>query len=187
MTRSLAHVANELLVLRCQAGDERALAVLYERWSPRLARHAARLTGRRDALADVCQEAWLSIARGLPRLDDPAAFPAWAYRIVGRRCADWIRQRQRDGANTTLETAQIPAPPEAGTADDDIAAVRRALRVLPADQRALLALFYGEELGVSSIARAMDIPVGTVKSRLHHARRALALLLDANDDERKTA
>jgi len=175
--RSLNTVANELLVLRCRGGDARALAVLYERWQPRFARHASYLTGRRDSVPDICQEAWLAIVRRIGRLDDPARFPAWAYRIVSRRCADWIRERTRAAARTAPLTRE-PTAASDGTRDEDILRVRRALRRLPGEQRAILALHYGEQLSVREISVALDVPPGTVKSRLHHARRTLSRILE---------
>lgn len=176
--RRLSSVASELLLLRCQGGDERALAALYAHWSPRLARHAWRLTGRRDAVADVCQESWLAIVRGIARLDDPARFPAWAYRIVSRRCADWIRERTRRAASMT-PLADEPAVTTPDRADvDDLARLRHALRKLPREQQAALGLYYGEGLSVKQVALALDIPAGTVKSRLHHGRHALSQILE---------
>lgn len=179
--RRLNTVASELLVLHCQAGDERALAALYEHWGPRLARHAARLTGRQDAVADVCQDAWLAIARGIGRLDDPARFPAWAYRIVSRRCADWVRQRVRARSSTTALDGEHAAPAEDLPDADEISRLRHAMRRLPPDQQAVLALHYGEGLGVRDIAVALAVPIGTVKSRLHHARRTLSDALERDD------
>jgi RNA polymerase sigma factor (sigma-70 family) len=182
--RPIHAVANELLVLRSQGGDERALAVLYEYWSPRFARHAGRLTGRRDAVPDICQDAWLAIARGLAGLDDPARFPAWAYRIVSRRCADWIR-RQVGAESKTTPLVADPVAPDAhapgAPGGDEIDLLRRAMRRLPATHQVVLALFYGDALGVREIARALEIPPGTVKSRLHHGRQALALILERSE------
>ncbi|MHC5024135.1 MAG: RNA polymerase sigma factor [Planctomycetota bacterium] len=179
--RPLNTVANELLVLRCQGGDEQALAVLYEYWNPRFARHAGRLTGRRDTVADVCQEAWLAIARGLARLDDPARFPAWAYRIVSRRCADWIRQRMRVAANSVPLADDPVAPPDDPAGQDEVSRLRQSMHRLPGAHQVVLNLYYGDGLGVAAIARALEIAPGTVKSRLHHSRQALALILERNE------
>lgn len=74
-------ILDELLVLRCQAGDRAALDLLVERWNPRLLRLARRLTQSDDA-DEVVQEAWLAIVRGVARLQDPALFPSWALRIA---------------------------------------------------------------------------------------------------------
>ncbi|MHC4217223.1 MAG: RNA polymerase sigma factor [Planctomycetota bacterium] len=182
MARSREDILDEWLVFRIQEGDTEALRELVSRWNPKLWRHARRLIGETDAAADALQDAWLAIVRGLPRLRDPAVFRSWAYRIVSRRCADWIRRRQRDRAmnqGAPADPAEAPAP--AGTpasASDDIAAVRQAIRELPADHRLVLSLHYLEGLSVREIACALDIPAGTVKSRLHHARNILRETLE---------
>ena len=85
MTRSLESIHDELLVLRCQSGETEALEELIRSWQPRLWRHARRLTGRVDAAWDVLQETLLAIVRSLHRLDDPALFRTWAYRIASQR------------------------------------------------------------------------------------------------------
>src|SRR5262245_7549520 len=95
MAEPLQEVLTELLVLRAQAGRRDAVGLLVRAWHDRLWRYARRQTGSDDAANDVLQDAWTDIARGLPRLDDPARFGAWAYRIVSRRCALWIRKQQR--------------------------------------------------------------------------------------------
>ncbi|MGO9112495.1 MAG: RNA polymerase sigma factor [Thermoguttaceae bacterium] len=77
---------DELLVLRCQEGDTEAFELLVARWQQRLWRHAWRLTGNESAAWDVLQEAWIGISRGINRLVDAAAFPAWAYQIISNKC-----------------------------------------------------------------------------------------------------
>lgn len=178
-------IYDQWLVIRCQAGEEDALAELVERWRPRLYRHACRLTGNADAAADATQEAWLAIVRGLRRLDDSARFPAWAYRIVTFKCADWTRRRQRDriahnhhvDRQRTLDGAE-DAPSDASGESGEIARLRSALRQLSGEHRAALSLYYLEELSVAQIAGALNIPQGTVKSRLHFARAHLKAIIE---------
>jgi RNA polymerase sigma-70 factor, ECF subfamily len=86
---------DELLVLRCQEGDAEAFEALVGRWQRRLWRYAWRLTGDESAAWDALQEAWIGISRGIGRLADAAAFPAWAYRIVSNKCRDSIRRDLR--------------------------------------------------------------------------------------------
>ncbi|MHC4768741.1 MAG: RNA polymerase sigma factor [Planctomycetota bacterium] len=182
MARSREDILDEWLVLRIQEGDAEALREIVSRWNPRLWRHACYLIGQTDGAADALQDAWLAIVRGLPRLHDPAVFRSWAYRIVSRRCADWIRRRQRDRVVTeqvTPDLADAPAPGADPAADrDDVTAVRQAIRELPGDHRLVLTLHYLDGLSVREIACALDIPQGTVKSRLHNARNTLRETLE---------
>ena len=87
MPRSYEEIQNELLVLKAQAGDRDALKDLVAYWQPRFARLAWRLTNQREAARDVAQESWLAVVRGMKKLDDPASFRSWTYRIVKNKCA----------------------------------------------------------------------------------------------------
>lgn len=182
MKRTPEVIYDEWLVLRSQDGDADALRILAGRWHGRLLRHAARLTNDADGAAEAAQEAWLAIVRGLRRLDDPARFPAWSLRIVSFKCADWIRARSRDrerwSGSQGIETTPSAPAEDLTQHDDDLARLRAALRTLSADHRAALSLHYLEGMSVDDIAHALNIPPGTVKSRLHHARARLKETLE---------
>ncbi len=169
-------------MLQCQEGDGDALKTLIARWQPRLARLAWRLTGEREAARDVVQDAWLAIVRGLKRLDDPARFRWWAYRIVTNKCADWIRRRsvRRSAAQELRDAAASTRDDSSNQTDsaNDVARMRDAMAKLPDEQRAVLSLHYLDEMGVREIARVLGVPDGTVKSRLHHARNRLKEALE---------
>jgi len=166
-------VFEEFLVLLAQGGDREALERLAFRWRPRHYAHARRLLADADGAADAVQEAWLGIVRGLGRLQDPAGFPAWSYAIVTRRCRD--RQRRDARTPATQAAEPIDGRPRAREETVDL---RAALAALPPDQRAAIALFYRDGFTGAEIAEALCIPVGTVKSRLFHARRALRRYLE---------
>lgn len=169
------------LAAAARTGDRRALGRLAERWHPKLLAHAHRLTGERQLAADCVQEAWTDILNGVSSLDNAAAFPAWAFRIVSRRCARSIRRRQRHRtgeaalAREDHQSAEAINEPET---QSEMATIGRAIDELPRQQRAVLALFYTEGLRVAEIAAAMDIAPGTVKTRLMHAREKLRARLE---------
>lgn len=176
MTPRKAHdVLDELLVLNAQAGDRQAFAEIYRRWSPRLERHIGRLVNDRHATLDVAQNVWMSIARGIRRLDDPTSFASWSYRIATHKAADWTRDVQR--------RRRLIARAPGGHADAraekvDLDPVRAAIRSLSPDQRALLSMHYADGLSLSHIGHALQIPIGTVKSRLHAARAEVRRILE---------
>ena len=177
MGRGPEQILDEYLVVLSQAGSRDALRELVRRWSPRLARYAARTLGSGEGVEDVVQETWSSALRGLPRLRDPARFPAWIYALATRKCADAIRARRRsrrlaDGLQA--EAVVNGQAVEAAGAGLDLA---EALRRLPPGQRIAVSLHYGEDLPVDDVAAVLGVPAGTVKSRLHAARAALKLLL----------
>lgn len=181
----IRRVLDEYLVAAARAGDRRAFTDMYQRWQRKLLAHAWRLTGNDDMARDAVQAAWLEIARGLGRLEDERAFPAWAYRIVSRLCARAIdascRRRQLSSA--------VSAEPKSDfievdlEAHDDARRLHLAIRRLPPDQRAAIALFYFEGLSVAESAVALDTPAGTIKTRLMHARRNLRAILQGDDHD----
>jgi DNA-directed RNA polymerase specialized sigma24 family protein len=109
MARPVKQVFDEMLVLYAIDGKQDALDLLARRWRPRHYAHARRLLNRGDLAADAVQDAWISIVRGLWRLQDPAMFPAWSYSIVTRRCQDLLRRayRSRESEWMNLHPRQI--------------------------------------------------------------------------------
>lgn len=180
MGRGPEQVLDEYLVVLSQAGSREALRQLVERWSPRLVRYAARTLGSPEGVDDVVQETWSAALRGLPRLGDPARFPAWIYALATRRCADAIRARRRSRRLADGLQAERAVNGQAMAGEGlglDLAA---ALRRLPPGQRMAVSLHYGEDLAVEEVAAVLGVPPGTVKSRLHAARAALKLLLEGD-------
>lgn len=167
----------EMLVLLAQHGERKALERLAERWRPRHYAHARRLLGSADGAEDAVQEAWVGIVRGIGRLRESGRFPAWSYAIVTRRCQDLVRRKAREPKGDPDADPPDPVPVDSYVRMD----LRRALAGLPADQRAAVALFYLEGLGIDEIAQALLAPAGTIKTRLFHARRALRARLEGED------
>lgn len=187
MDRQSGQVLDELLIFRCQDGDEASLALLVRRWQKRLWSHALRLTGKVDVASEVCQEAWLAIIRNIRQLRDPAAFRGWAYGIVTRKAADWGRDRQRQHnlAERAARQEELNAV-DAGSDDreQEIAVLRLALRRMPEKHRLVLTLFYLEGLSVAEISEALAVSEGTVKSRLFHAREQMKKLVNSMSNEK---
>lgn len=178
MARSTDRIIDEYLVVSSRAGDREAFEALARRWQKKLIAHAWRLTGDTEAAKDAVLAGWIEIVRGLHRLQDERAFPAWAYRIVSRRCAKLIGRtiRQRE---ISAELAQQPIfESDLGTAQVDAGRLRMAIRDLPPEQRSAIALFHFEEMSVAEVAVALNVPAGTVKTRLMHARRKLRAVLE---------
>lgn len=176
---------DEDLVLRCQGEDAEAFEELVSRWQVRLWKHAVRLTGDEEAAWDVVQDSWLAVMKGIVGLASPAAFPAWVFRIVSNKCADWVRKRQR-----WREKAKEIAAEEEALSDGNPAglspkadALAVALRSLSGDRRALLALHYAEGFGINEISTILEVPPGTVKSRLHAARNQLKRIMEEQEHE----
>lgn len=171
-----------LLVLRCQAGDEAAFARLFAEFGERTLAYLRGLLG--DDAEDVQQEVWLAVYRGLGGLADPGAFRTWLYRTTRHRAVDWLRRRRRErelADDVERETVgAVAGPPDegAGLAGIDEARLEAALAGLPPPQREVLLLKYRDDLSYAEIALVVGCPIGTVRTRLHHAKRRLHELLD---------
>jgi RNA polymerase sigma-70 factor (ECF subfamily) len=168
------------LVERAQRGDREAFTSLAFELSDRLFAVAQRILRDFDSAGDVLQVTLLRIWRDLPTLRDPGLVEAWAYRVLIRACHDELRKQRR----------QIPAlhllPADGGVeADPAIAIADReqldhAFRRLPVEQRAAIVLQYYRDLTLPQIAEILQVPVGTVRSRLHYAKRALRSAVEAD-------
>jgi RNA polymerase sigma-70 factor, ECF subfamily len=170
---------DELLVIQAQEGAVEAFSELVKRWQDRLWRLAWRLTDDEQAAWDVLQDAWIVISRRIRRLDDPAAFPAWAYRITSNKSRDWIRRRQRMRRADEAYGARWSDNENSGDSSDQLYAdLREALASLAGRDRAILSLRYEDGFSIAQIAEVLVIPPGTVKSRLHYARQRLRRFLE---------
>ena len=168
--RSVEQIVDEILVMDCQSGRSKALEILVSRWQERLWRYARRLTGDSEAAWDITQESWLGIIRGISRLNDPARFRSWAYRIVTNKASDWLKKNKAVRKTDIGELDDHPHNPHKERRDTGL---RELLDKLDIKKRVALSLYYFEQLSVPEIAAALRVPNGTVKSRLHNARNEL--------------
>jgi RNA polymerase sigma-70 factor (ECF subfamily) len=178
MTDTTDRLYEHVLVLRCRAGDEAAFAELVERYQPRLRYYLRKMLRDLQEAEDALQDAWLAVFRALPRLSDLGAFRAWLYRIARDQALRRLRKRRPeyrcpeevDSADGRAEEAQL--------ASEAVECIHAALDELPAPQREVLVFRYVEDMSYEEIARVVGCPVGTVRSRLHHAGRALRAVLE---------
>lgn len=167
MNRDISNIEDQLLVMDAQDGSREAMEKLVHRWQKRLWTHALRLTGDSHAAWDVTQSAWYDMIRRLGKLHDPAAFPAWAFRITTCKSVDWIKKKRPMQPIQPEILDQLTAKQEQDTGIDEL------LVMLDVDKRAVLCLYYFEGMSVSEIGESLKIPAGTVKSRLYSARNQL--------------
>jgi len=169
MTDLSEQLVDEVLVMECQRGNAKALDMLISRWQKRLWCYVYRLTGRSEAAWEATQDAWLGIVRGIGRLQEPARFRSWAYRIATNKAHDWTRSNPRAPQEEATGRAAGGNPDTAQSLEASID-LRAILRRLPDARRTVLTLYYLEGFGVAEMAAILRIPAGTVKSRLHTAR-----------------
>jgi RNA polymerase sigma-70 factor (ECF subfamily) len=168
------------LVDRARRGDREAFSVLAGGAVDRLYAIARLILRDAELAEDATQEALVRAWRDLPTLRDVERFDAWLYRLIVRASADVGRHRRRWRAEITILPAE-PAEPDRTSELADRDQLERALRRVSDDQRAILVLTYYVGLSPTDAADALDIPVGTAKSRLHYAIEALRAAVEADD------
>ena len=160
------------LVRAAQRGSEEAMEALFRRHWPAAHRAAYLVVHDATAAEDIAQEAFLAALRALDRFDRKRPFGPWLHRIVVNRSIDWARARalrREVGAESTGE----PSAPADRPTDPYTPPVMAALRALPADQRAVVVLRHLLEYTPGEIAELLDLPRGTVNSRLRRALDSL--------------
>ncbi|MFN8642376.1 MAG: RNA polymerase sigma factor [Candidatus Binatia bacterium] len=155
------------LVQRANRGDAEAFATLYRRHRDWVIRLAERHTGNHDDALDVLQDAFAHLFGRFPGFVLTAQLKTFLYPVVRHLALDRIRRRRPEVDIDALADT-LPAPPV--TADGDLS---RLLALLPPGQREVLLLRYADDLSLEQIAAALNVPLGTVKSRLHAALAAL--------------
>jgi RNA polymerase sigma-70 factor, ECF subfamily len=171
-------MAQRETVERARCGDADAFMELIGPFDRDHRALAYGILGDRHRMDDALQEAYLKAYRGLSGFDGRAAIGTWLYRIVYNACLDELRREGRV-VHLPLETvSELAGPAEsagAGISRDDLV---HALRSLPAELRAVVVLVYTQGLDYGAVSEVVGIPVGTVASRLHRARRLLRRALD---------
>jgi len=186
---------DEALVRRIQAGDADAFAGILDAWQGRVERLVRRMFPReRETVEDLVQEVFLRVFRGLAGFEGSSAFGTWVHRITTNVCISEIRSRRalkRDVPTTSLDQPLLgsedlriePEAPAAAPGQDlenreMYAACRNAIDGLPSMWRMILVLRDLEDKSYEEIAEILDLPIGTVRSRLHRARARVRKLLE---------
>jgi RNA polymerase sigma-70 factor, ECF subfamily len=167
----------ELIVQLCQ-GSLEALGLLYDRYQRMVYRTALAITGDPDAAADLLQDVFLRLHRFVRRIDLERPLEPWLYRVTTNLAYTWVKRHNRwtksleDIAEWLLSGRKNP-PLSQVELNDTWAQVQQALSALPLSQRVVVVLYYINDLSLQEISDILEIPVGTVKSRLHYGRLAL--------------
>jgi RNA polymerase sigma-70 factor, ECF subfamily len=168
------------LVEQAQRGDENAFDALVRATGDRCIGIAYRILRDVDLAEDAVQTAYVNAWRDLRSLREPDRFEAWLHRTLTRACYEEARKSRRFAANIRA------LPTEASYSPDDVLSVLdrdqldRGIRRLSVEQRAVLVFHHYLGLTLAEVADRLDIPIGTAKSRLHHATHALRAALDAD-------
>ena len=182
MSHVFESLSLQILVLRCQTGDEAAFAEIVARFQPRLSYFVRKMLADPHKVDDVMQNVWLDVFRRIRSLRNPAAFSTWAYRIA----RDHVYRLHRAPRLQTAELHEADAATAGDEADsfrpEDARRIHELLDQLSPEHREVLVLRFLDELNYKEIAAITDCEIGTVKSRVHYAKRALKHILQREDE-----
>jgi len=171
-------IACELLVLRCRQGRKEALEEMVRTWERPLFYYIRRLIDDEDEALHVLQQTWVCVLQGLRTLREPRKLPAWLYGIARKTALSHLRARYSE--RSLFREEQATRDSEDGDVHlsvDRVEEIHYGLSRISLVQREVLTLFFLQDLSLEEIASVLEIPLGTVKSRLHHAKRALKAVL----------
>jgi RNA polymerase sigma-70 factor, ECF subfamily len=168
-----------LPVAQARAGAAAAWRVLFRRYQLPLYAYVHELVRHEQTSLDLVQASFVRAARHLGSLRDDAKFGSWLFGIAHQQCLQHFRQAGREFVSSDLldeQPGDDPGPDQMLLRAEQAAEFRALLAQLPPAHRAVLVLYFIEDFSLEDIARVTDAPLGTVKSRLHHAKRTLKKL-----------
>lgn len=175
-------VVSELMLVRYRRGDASALGELIEHWEDRLFYYIKRLVSDEDDAWDALQNTWLALVRSIDKLREPRDLALWLYKTARHKAMDGLRERYRDRAVLAEceEITEVEERAETFTFED-AQQVHHALAKISLPHREVLTLFFLQDLSILEIAAVLGVAIGTVKSRLHFARKALRAVIEAEE------
>ena len=182
MRRTAEAIYEELLALRCRRGERAALEELVRTWEKRLFYFIRRLVDNEADAWDVLQQTWIRVLSGMGALREPRSLGPWLYRVA--RHAAFNHGQVRATYRRLLRDYPAAAPANEDSAREEFESaeqVHHGLLHLSLPHREVLTLLFLEDFSVEAIAQILDVPPGTVKSRLHHAKRALRAVQGKED------
>ena len=174
------------LVIRCQTEDDGAFEELIKMFHVRIYRYAIRLMGSTADIDDVLQDVWIDVYRNIHRLRNTRSFASWLFKIVRNKI--YMRFRQKKIHVYHVPVYELPdiSEPVPDLSDENLSQLLECLDQLPVEQKDVLILKYYEDLSYKEMADCMNCPVGTVRSRLHYAKKMLKQKYEENNNECNT-
>ena len=167
----------EWIALRCQSGEPGAFEDLIAVMERPLLYYATSLTGNQDSGLDVLQDVWIRAFRSIRKLKDPGSLRSWLYTITHGIAVDRIRRNSSRELAEKVQLEDFEEAEEPSFADEDAAAIHQALSQIGLRHREVLVLHFLEDLSIAEIAKVVGCSEGTVKSRIHYAKRAVKEIL----------
>ena len=168
---------DEWIALRCQAGDNTGFEDLVALMARPLLYYAAKVAGDAQTAHDVLQDVWVKVFRGIRGLKSPSSLRPWLYRITHGLAVDRIRQHVSRERAEEAHMHGLQEAEDISFTRDDAAAIHEALDDLEPKHREVLVLYFLEDFSLAEIAAVVGCSEGTVKSRVHYAKKKMKEIL----------
>lgn len=176
------------LIKKCKKGSREAFNILFSRYQTQVVNIAYSMLSDREDAYDAAQETFVRVYRNIESFKEQSSFTTWLYRITTNVCSDMLRKRQRDTNVISInqfadENKDFDIKDDSPTIEENMelserqAAVRSAINELKEEYRAVITLCDIEGMSYDEISAVLDIPSGTVKSRINRARNSLKKIL----------
>ena len=182
------------LARRAKTGDRGAFEDLVQMYNDKIYRLCYRMLGNRQEAEDVVQETFLRVFRNLDRYDETMKFSTWIYRIATNLCIDLLRKRKNEFSLDETSSAENetnnfhgiladdePSPENMALLSETQSNVRNAIESLPKKYKTVVILKYLHDMSLQEISEVLDLPVSTVKTRVHRGREYLRKKIGEED------
>lgn len=176
------------LIARLQARDEAAFEELIRQYEKKVYSLCFRMCGNAEDAEEAAQDAFLALWRGIDRFRQESSLSTWIYRLASNACIDLMRRKKKGASSVSLDDEELfvdavdpaPQPHEEAERRETQRLLQEGLLSLPAEYRSILLLREIEGLSYSEISAALDLELGTVKSRISRGRTLLRNFLSVN-------
>jgi RNA polymerase sigma-70 factor (ECF subfamily) len=170
--------SDQELMLSIQQGSLESLGTLYDRHRRMVYRTALAITNDSEAAADLLQDVFLRLYRFADRVDTSRPLEPWLYRITTNLAYTWVKRHHRwtrplGDIAEWLAGSKRQTPQFIAEVDEESQQIQQAISSLPLTQRVVIALYYLDDLSLQEISAILEVPEGTIKSRLHYGRQSL--------------
>lgn len=175
-------IYSELLLIRYRRGDDSALEELIRYWEKRLFYYISRLVDNEEDAWDALQDTWVALVRNIRKLRKPRSLVMWLYTIARNSAMNKLRARYSDNELLVESGKMVKVGEQTEKLSfEDAHQVHQAMQKLSLPHREVLTLSFLEDFSIDEISKVLSISSGTVKSRLHYAKRALRAILEEEE------
>lgn len=165
------------IIIRLQANSLDALGELYDRYNTMVYRTALGILGDPESAADLLQEVFLRLYRFADKIDPERPIEPWLYRVTANLSYTWVKRRRwiqpLEDITEWISGDRSQQPAQVAASNEEWQEIENAIQTLPLAQKVVIVLYYINDCPIEEISDILEIPPGTVKSRLHYGRQTL--------------